>query len=393
MIEGTVTAGFEPVREEFARNFAERGELGAACAVHVDGELVVDLWGGYRDRAGTLPWQRDTLATVYSSTKGVASMVMALAHSRGLFDYDALVTKYWPEFGQAGKENVTVRQLLGFQAGLPTVDTPLTPELLADPDRLGEVLARQAPAWEPGTAQGYHPLVGGLYVSQLLRRVDPKGRLVGRFLAEEVLPGLGEEFYIGVPASVPEERIAELVPAKPSLRDFTTAGGVPARMLVEFLLPWTLTAKSFSNPRIGDITRLGRCPWRDLDLPAGNGIGTARALAALYGEFATGGTRLGVDRATLLAIEAEPVPLGGSSRDRVMHLADASFSLGFWKPFPAWNFGTDSRAYGTPGAGGSFGMADPATRTGFGYVPNRLGRRLWDDPREAALRKAVLSCL
>ncbi|MCP3803587.1 beta-lactamase family protein [Allokutzneria sp. A3M-2-11 16] len=393
MIEGTVAAGFEPVREEFARNFAERGELGAACAIQVDGELVVDLWGGYRDRAGTQPWQRDTLATVYSSTKGVASMAVAVAHSRGLFDYDALVTKYWPEFGQAGKENVTVRQLLGFQAGLPTVDTPLTPELLADPDRLGEVLARQAPAWAPGTAQGYHPLVGGLYVSQLLRRVDPKGRLIGRYLADEVLVPLGIEFYIGTPPTIPEERIAELVPAKPALRDFTTPGGVPTRMLLEFMLPWTLTAKSFSNPRLRDITALSRPPWRELDLPAGNGVGTARSLAALYGEFATGGSRLGVDRATLRAIEADPVPLGTGSRDRVMHLAEARFSLGFWKPFAAWRFGTDSRAYGTPGAGGSFGMADPATRSGFGYVPNRLGRRLWNDPREAALREAFQRCL
>ena len=196
-IYGEVEPGFEPVREAFGRNFSERDELGAACCAYVDGRKVVDLWGGVADRESQAPWQKDTLVLVFSTTKGMSALAVALAHSRGLIDYDERVATYWPEFARNGKGNVTVRQLLDHQAGLCAVDEPLGPELLADPGRLAEILAAQRPAWEPGTRQGYHYLTLGLYENELLRRVDPRGRSLGQFLSEEILAPLGEEFYIG----------------------------------------------------------------------------------------------------------------------------------------------------------------------------------------------------
>ena len=159
-----MAAGFEEVRSEFERNFAERGELGAACAAYVGGEKVVDLWGGVRDARDASPWEEDTLVLVYSTSKGLAAMTLALAHSRGWLDYDERVTTYWPEFGQGGKEQATVRQLLGHEAGLPVIDAPLDPSILADFDQLGKLIARQRPVWEPGTRHGYHGVSLGWYM-------------------------------------------------------------------------------------------------------------------------------------------------------------------------------------------------------------------------------------
>jgi CubicO group peptidase (beta-lactamase class C family) len=155
-VNGTVAPGFERVQEAFERSFIERGELGAAVAVYHRGCKVVDLWGGIRDKASGAPWEEDTMAVVFSTTKGMSAMVVAVAHSRGLFDYDEPVATYWPEFAQNDKENVTVRTLLNHQAGLCAIDEPLDLDILADPDKLAAVIARQKPAWEPGTKQGYH---------------------------------------------------------------------------------------------------------------------------------------------------------------------------------------------------------------------------------------------
>jgi CubicO group peptidase (beta-lactamase class C family) len=198
MIDGSVAPGFEQVRREFERNFAERRELGAACAAYVRGEEVVDLWGGIRDARDGSPWEQDTLVLVYSTSKGLAAMTLALAHSRGWLDYDERVTTYWPEFGQAGKQDVTVRQLLGHEAGVPVIDEPLEPRLLADFDALAEVIARQRPLWEPGTRHGYHGVSLGWYEGELVRRLDPQHRTLGRFFAEEIAGPLGLDVHFGI---------------------------------------------------------------------------------------------------------------------------------------------------------------------------------------------------
>ena len=199
LVHGDVDEGYGPVADAFRRNFADRREVGAACAVYRNGRKVVDLWGGYRDGVRRLPWREDTVVVMYSTTKGVSSLALALAHSRGLLDYDAPVAAYWPEFAWRGKSGITVRQLLSHQAGLPVIDIPLTLADLADLDVVAAAIALQRPLWAPGTRHGYHTISLGWYEGELLRRVDPAGRSLGRFFADEIAAPLHIDFYIGLP--------------------------------------------------------------------------------------------------------------------------------------------------------------------------------------------------
>ena len=214
-VQGHVSNGFEAVRDAFAENFSRRQELGGACCVYRHGEKVVDLWGGIRNKSTGEPWEENTMVLVYSATKGLAAMTLAVAHSRGWLDYEERVCTYWPEFAQQGKETITVRQLLAHQAGLFALDVPVDSELVADLDRLAAVLARQKPAWEPGTRQAYHAITLGFYESELLRRVDPQHRSLGQFFQDEIAEPLGLDFYIRLPESIPNSRLATL--AQPTL--------------------------------------------------------------------------------------------------------------------------------------------------------------------------------
>src|SRR5512134_3047472 len=211
-IQGYVSRGFEPVREAFVENFHRRRELGGACCAFHRGEKVVDLWGGIRNGATGAPWEEGTMVLVYSATKGLSAMTLAIAHSRGWLDYDERVCKYWPEFAQNGKETITVRQLLAHQAGLFAFDEQGDRSLLADLDRLAVVLARQKPAWPPGERQAYHAITLGYYEGELLRRIDPRHRSLGRFFDEEIAAPLGLAAYIRVPDSIPDARLATLAP-------------------------------------------------------------------------------------------------------------------------------------------------------------------------------------
>lgn len=209
-VEGHVSAGFEAVRDAFAENFSRRRELGGAGCVYHRGEKVVDLWGGVRNKSTGEPWQEDTMVLVHSTTKGLAAMTLAVAHSRGWLDYEQRACRYWPEFAQQGKETITVRQLLAHQAGLFAFDEPVGKSVVADPDRLAVVLARQKPAWEPGTRQAYHAISLGYYESELLRRVDPRRRSLGQFFQDEIATPLGLDFYIRLPESIPNSRLATI---------------------------------------------------------------------------------------------------------------------------------------------------------------------------------------
>jgi CubicO group peptidase (beta-lactamase class C family) len=202
-VQGYVSRGFEVVREAFAENFSRRRELGGACCAFYGREKVVDLWGGIRNRQTGEPWERDTMVLVYSATKGLAAMTMAMAHSRGWLDYEQPVCRYWPEFAQQGKERITVRQLLAHQAGLFALDQPIDRSLVADLDRLAVVLARQKPAWEPGSRQAYHAITLGFYQAELLRRVDPQHRTLGQFFQDEIASPLGLDVYIRLPENIP----------------------------------------------------------------------------------------------------------------------------------------------------------------------------------------------
>lgn len=387
-IHGDVAAGYESVAEAFGENFTERNELGAAIAVVRDGEVVVDLWGGHRDKKRTAPWQRDTLVPVWSTTKGMAATAMAVAHSRGLFDLEATVASYWPEFAQAGKEAITVRQLLEHEAGLPVIDTPLDIGTIADADRFGAILAAQAPKWVPGAAQGYHAQSLGWYESQLLRRVDPSERTIGRFFADEVANPLGVDFCIGLPASVPMDRVATFVGGRKAAMALH-AHEVPWPLLRRMMNPRSMTFKAFTNPKA--ITKLPDINKRELlevELPSVNGTGTARALAEVYGDLATGGTKLGLTASTVEELERPKAV----AFDEIFGI-ESAFRFGFMKPFPILPFGSSPRAYGHSGSGGSFAFADPDTGTGYAYVMNRNGYSVPTDPREIALRTALASCV
>jgi CubicO group peptidase (beta-lactamase class C family) len=390
LIQGDVDEGYGPVGDEFRRNFAERGEIGAACAVYRNGKKVVDLWGGYRNGLTRTPWEDDTLVTMFSTTKGVASLAVAVAHARGLIDYDQPVATYWPEFAAAGKQAVTVRQLLSHQAGLSAIDKPLAIEDLADLDILAKALADQKPAWTPGDRHGYHGISLGWYEGELIRRVDAQHRSLGRFFAEEVAAPLDAEFYIGLPDAVDRSRVAYIHGYKPSemIRHLNV---MPLGFVLGYSNPRSITFRSFSNPRIlGVLDNYNRADVQRLELPAANGTGQVRAVARLYGDAAIGGAKLGLDKATLDALVQPAQPPRGGLRDVVLRIPTV-FSLGYVKSFPRFRFGTTAgQAFGTPGAGGSFGFADPDTGVGFAYAMNRSGFHLFDDPREVALRDALL---
>lgn len=389
-IHGETTPRFAAVREAFSRNFSERDELGAACAIYHRGEKVVDLWGGYSDLARRRPWEQDTLVLVFSTTKGMAAMALAVAHSQGLLEYDAPVARYWPEFAQNGKERVTVRQLLSHQAGIPAIEPPLDVATLADLDRLAALLARQRPEWVPGTRHGYHGLALGCYEGELLRRVDPRRRSLGQFFQDEVAGPLGIEFYIGVPKNIPDERIAEIKEYSP-LRLLLHLAEMPWPFVKALLTPGSLAVRTARVHGIPTPAVAGSPSLRSIEMPAANGIGQVRAIARAYGAFASGGRELGLKPETLAALTAPAQPPSEGTLDAVLHV-ETSYSLGYLKPFPKLRFG-GARAFGTPGYGGSFGFADLDAELGFAYAPNRCGYHLWDDPRERALRDAVYACI
>ncbi|HSE51877.1 MAG TPA: serine hydrolase domain-containing protein [Gemmatimonadales bacterium] len=380
-----MSRGFEAVRDAFAENFTRRGELGGACCVYYRGEKVVDLWGGVRNQATGEPWEEDTMVLVYSTTKGLAAMTLALAHSRGWLDYDERIATYWPEFARNGKETITVRQLLAHQAGLFALDEKLDRSVVADLDRLAVILARQKPAWKPGTRQAYHAITLGYYENELLRRVDPGRRSLGQFFQEEIATPLGLEFYIRLPESMPDSRLATMT--RPSLLVMLRGFGIRFSLLA--LNPRSKITRALVGSQLPHDQQ--RIYARNLEVPAGGGVGTARGIAHAYGVFAAGGRELELGRETLDLLAAPAIPAIHGFRDECMK-GDARFSLGFMKPGPVWAFGSDS-AFGMPGSGGSMGFADPKTGVGYGYVTNRMGTALTGDPRDLALRNALHSII
>ena len=377
------------MRDAFVENFAGRRELGGACCVYHRGEKVVDLWGGIRNKQTGEPWGPDTMVVVHSATKGLAAMTLAVAHSRGWLDYEERVAGYWPEFAQQGKDRITVRQLLAHQAGLFAFDEPVDRSVVADLDRLAVVLARQKPTWEPGTRQAYHALTLGFYEGELLRRVDPRHRSLGQFFHDEIAAPLGEDVYLRLPEEIPNDRLATLSPPSP-LRMLT---GFPLRATVEFLNRRSNIYRALViNPGSSVYMDEERVYARNLEVPSGCGIGTARGIAHAYGVFAAGGRELELRQQTLDLLAAPAIPPALGFYDECMKGDGVQFSLGFMKSSPAWPFGS-ARSFGSPGAGGSLGFADPPAGIGYAYVTSQMGTDLTGDPRDVALRQALYSAL
>ncbi|MEY2426750.1 MAG: hypothetical protein QOI61_2322 [Actinomycetota bacterium] len=392
-IHGEVAPGFEKVRDAFAANFDERGEVGAAFALYKDGRKVVDLWGGVADQESGRPWEEDTLQMVFSTTKGATAICTHLLAQRGALDYDAPVAQYWPEFKANGKEDITLRSVMSHRAGLPAVDVQLTPEELFAWDPIVEALAAQTPYWEHGAKHGYHAMTYGYLLGEVIRRVS--GKTVGRFLADEVTGPLGAEFYIGLPEAL-EPRVSTLIAMtlgmsseqRDAFKDIDI-NSLPEEfraIAAAFLDPDSLSLKALNitDPEL-DFNSRG---MHAAEIPAANGICTARGAARMYaatiGEV--DGVRL-LDDATVAAANATQ----SQGADAILIL-DTHFGLGFMLSSETVPM-LGPTSFGHDGAGGSLAFADPASGVAFAYVMNKMNAQITGDPRSLALTDAVKASL
>ncbi|NLE78926.1 MAG: beta-lactamase family protein [Rhodococcus sp.] len=389
-IHGDVDEGFGRVADEFRRNFTERGEIGAAVAVYEGDRRLVDLWAGTRNKKTRAPWQRDTTVVLFSSTKGIAGLAIAAAVSSGVLDYDAPVARYWPEFAVHGKESITVRELIDHRCGLHVIrGRTLSWADLADRELVEQVLVDQRPAWQPGTRQGYQALTLGLYEDALFRRVDPAGRSIGQFVADEFAVPLDVELSVGLSADRDIEDVAQMYRSTP-LGMLRHERSFPWPIIFGHLLRRGAFHDTATSPPLGDPWKMRRSETLTNELPSVNGVGNARALARIYGAVAADTGKLPIS-ATVRDQLSGDAP--GPAHDAVLGI-DTRYHLGLRRSSPRLKFGSpDGRAFGTPGAGGSLGFGDPATGIGFGYTQNRLSLALEDDIRCQKLERSVFSVL
>ncbi|MEL7156245.1 MAG: serine hydrolase domain-containing protein [Actinomycetota bacterium] len=380
-IEGTVAPGFGPVADAFAANF-DAGEVGAAFCLYADGEQVVDVWAGAADPASGTPWTADTLALVFSTTKGATAICLAMLAEQGRLDYDTPVATYWPEFAAAGKGAITVGQVMSHQAGLIYAEPALTLDQILAVTPVVETLAAQPPLWEPGTAHGYHALTYGWLAGEILRRVD--GRTLGRFFAEEVAAPLGLDFWIGLPEGE-EARVAPLLAApRPE--------GAELELMMKIAGPGTNGGRALSMDGAlaiaGEDLPFNTREVHATEMPAANGITDASSLARLYA--ATIGS---VDGVRLLQADTVDVVRAERVRGEDLSLVlPTRFGYGFMLDDEYLPFLSD-HSFGHYGAGGSLGFADPEAGVGFGYVMNQMGGGIAGDPRAVRLIQAVRGCL
>jgi CubicO group peptidase (beta-lactamase class C family) len=380
-IGGQVEPGFAGVRDAFARNFEEHGEIGAGFCLHVNGRKVVDIWGGVADQDTGKDYGEDTLQLVFSTTKGATATCANRLIQDGLLDVDAPVVQYWPEFAEAGKEHIPVRWLLCHKAGLPVTDQRLTLDEALQWDPAIAALAAQKPVWEPGTAHGYHAVTYGYLVGEVVRRIT--GKSLGTFFAEQIAQPLGLEFWIGLPDDQ-QERCAPLVraavPDDPETRE----------LLAQFIGPNTLTGQAlnapggaFSDPDVWNLPKV-----RAAEVPAANGVTNARSLSRMYaaiiGEI--DGVRLLNDEQVKAASERQT-----EGTDKVLFF-ETAFGLGYMLTSAFSPYG-GPQGFGHAGAGGSLGFADPETGIAFGYVMNRMMQNLSGDPRTVGLINACYEAI
>lgn len=367
-VHGTCHPAFDAVRVELARNFAERGEVGASVHVTVDGEPVVDLWGGTADPATGREWEADTLAVAYSCTKGITALAAHVLVDRGLLDLEALVADYWPEYGCAGKDHTTVRMLLDHSAGVPAVDGPVQPGDMYDADIMATHLARQRPWWEPGTRNGYHLVTFGWTVGEIVRRVS--GLTLGQFIAKEIAEPLDADFYLGLPAEL-EPRVAPITVWQPG----------PDHVPTPYMRAMQTQPDSVQAVAMGNVTAAGvdanTREFRAAELGGMSGVATAKGLASIYTPLALGGGDL-VSGDAIARMSQTAV---ATSEDALL-LIPTRFGLGFMMSMDNRRRGPRANgssvvlgplAFGHVGMGGSLGFADPAERLAFSYVMNKHG--------------------
>ena len=404
-VSGWCDAAFRSVRDAFAGNFSERGELGAAVSVMVGGRLVAEFAGGSRDAAGTQPWTADTLVNVFSVGKGVLAACLARLAGRGLLDPDTRVARYWPEFAAAGKGAVSVRELLSHQAGLPALHAKLAPGSALDWRFMTSLLAAEEPWWPPGSGHGYHVNTFGFLGGELLRRTT--GLLPGEYLRREIAGPLGADVYIGLTAAQfprvaefrwPDVASSGILPGAAAARRPADArvreSPVPDPVLSRGGDPPEPPAGSaemalhayFNPPDLSGAGVINTAAWRGAQVPSANAHATATGIARLYAPLAAGGGAI-VDQGALAAATAEQV-----YGDDLVLRRPSRFGLGFQLTHPEREFGPGPGCFGHFGAGGSVGFCDPDAQLAFGYVTNQMGPR-WRNPRNRALIDACYACL
>ena len=382
-INGECDPRFSRVRDSFIQNFEQRGELGAAASVVVDGKCVVDIWAGHADQAKTRPWNRDTIVNVWSTTKGLCAMCAHRLADQGKLDLDAPVAKYWPEFAAAGKGSIPVSALLNHRAGLAAIRTPLKPDDIFSWEKVTTELARQEPWWKPGTKHGYHAITFGWLVGEVVRRIS--GKSLGTYFRDEIAKRLSADAHIGIGPEF-DARVAEIIYApepKPGERN------IFAEMMKD---PASVSAMTIFNPptMFTQATTNSRA-WRGAEIPGANGHANARALARIYGALARGGEVDGVKLFGPREIE-RCYTEQSKGLDAVLPLT-TRFGLGFMLSQPGAQMGPNAHTFGHPGAGGSLGFADPDAKVGFGYVMNQMGNEPLLDARPAALIDAIYKSL
>ena len=377
-VHGHCEPRFQAVRDVFEKNIKEGLDLGAAVAFTLDGEPVVDLWGGHLEFDRKDEWQRDTLVNVYSTTKGMTAICAHRLIEQGKLDVDAPVAQYWPEFARAGKQDLPVRWLLSHQAGLPALREPLPKGALYDWDVMTSALAEQEPWWKPGTKHGYHAITFGYLVGEVVRRVS--GQSLGTYFREQVAEPLGADFHIGLA----EEHDARTTRLHGQLVSPPKDGGPPKppdnlppalrKFMQDMTDPNTMTGAAFINPPQGSGAVNSR-EWRAAEIPAANGHGTARSLARIYGALARGGE---VDGVRILEEETidNAIREQAFGPDAVLGGLPMRFGLGFMLRHDFMPLSPNPRAFGHPGAGGSIGMGDPDAKVGFGYTLNKMQQGL-----------------
>lgn len=375
-IEGSAAPKFALAKEAFEANFAKGWDVGAAlCVVHND-EAVVDLWAGWKDAARTQPWQKDTIVNVFSSTKTMTALCALVLADRGELSFDDPVAKYWPEFAAQGKADIRVSHLLSHTAGLPTWDDQIDVEVLYDWEKATDLLARQSPLWEPGSASGYHAITQGFLVGEVVRRVS--GQSLGSFFARELAEPLGADFHIGTPADA-NDRIADMLGAPPQpFMDF----------FFSFIQP-DLMKRVLGNPAI-EMSDVNGSGWRQAEIPAANGHGSARGAAQIQAVMSHGGTFQGktiLSEAGARAALAEQI----SGRDLVLGL-NLRHGMGYGLQIGS----TEPRNPGVffwYGAGGSMVMNDLNNRLTVTFVMNQMLPALMMTERTEAILDAVYGSL
>ncbi|HLI83089.1 MAG TPA: serine hydrolase domain-containing protein [Bryobacteraceae bacterium] len=377
IVDGFVEERFRAAREAFESNFASGADIGASCCATLEGETVVDLWGGFADEAKTRPWVKDTIINVYSTTKTMTALVALLLADRGELDFAAPVARYWPEFAANGKQNVKVSHLMSHSSGLSGWRQPITAQDLYDWEKMTSLLAAQAPLWEPGTASGYHVITFGYLVGEVVRRVT--GRSLGTVFRQEIAEPLGADFYIGLPDSE-DPRVADIVP-------FALPQNPPKIVLSE------IEEITLRNMPL-DVANTRKRAWRAAEIPAVNGHGNARSVAEIHAILANGGVARGKrflsEAGARKALEPQI-----EGPDLVMsRMPPARFGLGFGLPAPnvGWPLPNPNTLH-WGGGGLSWLFIDLDACTSFAYVSNRMDRFPLSDPRPLRVLRKIWEAL